>query len=113
MQKLDQRIKELQALINNPEFNEIIREKLTDVWHDTENEAYREMNERQKEYERRLNASLTPEEKKRMDNSHLWRFIDSHSEEEGCAICFIDQFTYWHCPQYCEPKVNSEKPKKV
>ncbi len=99
MNKLDQRIKELQTLINLPEFNEIIEEKLTENWRESRNEVYREHNQKREEYCKRLKASLTKEEKERMEKSHRWRFVND--EEEECMFCKIDLDDMWRCPQYC------------
>ena len=110
MKKLAQRIRELQALINNPEFNEIIEEKLMDVWHDTVNEESKQYSDSWKEYCRRLNASLSRAEKEKMDDSHMWRVINNEGESD-CPICHIDEFSFFQCPQYCEPK--NQKNEKV
>lgn len=102
MRKLDQRILELQAVIGNPDFDEIIREKLIDVWRDTRNDYDHEHTVWQNEYLKRLNAGLTKAEKTRMEESHRW--IMTNDVDEECGKCKLDMNWFYNWPQYCEPE---------
>lgn len=104
MTKLEQLTKELQALIDNPDLSKIIEDKMWFAWDDGKNQAYRQQREYQKEYNRRLNASLTKEEKERMEDSHGWGFRDGDETDEYCFRCGLDLFVWMECPQYCEPR---------
>ena len=107
MKKTDQLIKELQMLINNTELNEIIEEKMMDMWRDANSNATNTYILYQKDFNYRQRSGLTSEEIERMGKSHLWQ-----DDEYGTCIitnkdyneCSVDESTFSDCPQYCFPK---------
>lgn len=101
MKKIEQLIKELQMLINKPEMNKIIEEKMMDMWRDARNDATQEYIARQEVYEKNLIANLSEEERQRMAKSHHFTQTSDYGDEEKCYKCDMDTLDFERCPQYC------------
>jgi len=105
MNKREQLVKELQALIDKPEMNEIIEQKMGDAWFEGRNESSREWVEKQEVIFKRLKEGLPDEIKEAMVKSHIW--VDREYESE-CARCGIDDNDVYERPNYCLTKEERE-----
>lgn len=109
MKKIEQLIKELQALTGNSEMNKIIEEKLWDAWRDAHSECDKDWVARTDKQASNLKAH--PEVVAQMMKSHKWQTTDVYGNEpEQCYVCEMDDFEFDHNPQFCIPKeaVSSE-----
>ena len=102
MKKIEQIIKEIQLHIDNEEFNEMIAEKVWDVWRYTRNKESHEWVERQIAYTKNLKRYLSPEEKKKMEDSHVFQVTNDGYEHEECIRCGMDENRISDWPQYCD-----------
>jgi len=105
MNKREQLVKELQALIDKPEMNEIIEQKMGDAWFEGSSECTHEWVRRQEIFGKRQKEGLSEEERKRMDKSHIWQ--DGEYETE-CIKCGLGDNAMFECPQYCLTKEERE-----
>ncbi len=106
MEKTKQLIKELQVLIDKEEMNEIIKEKMMDMWRDAYSNATKEYVVRINDFNLRQKAGLSKEEEERMNESHFWDTPDENDcdQSQHCLDCGIDEREMFECPQFCKPK---------
>lgn len=107
MKILDQLTKELQALVEKPEMNEIIEQKMGDAFHEGRMEATAESYMRWKKAGERQIAGLLPEERKRLENGHVWG-DGAYEGDSECMRCGIDYNDMFEFPQFCDPREKKE-----
>jgi hypothetical protein len=105
MQKLEQFKKELKALVNNPDLDNVIDGKIDDVWRHTRNESDEKWLEREKRYCENLRAHLSSEEKQRMEKSHRWSWSDNPDRDSECIVCGLSEHGMYIKPQYCDKEL--------
>lgn len=88
-------------LVNNPELNNVIDEKLWDAWRHSRNEKDMEWVKRWENLADRQRKYLTPNELERMRQSHFWQTAEDETTEE-CMNCGLDYHAFYDFPQYCE-----------
>lgn len=106
MNKREQLVKELQALIDKPEMNDIIKKKLEDAWREGENESGTRWVERCNKIFARQKHHMSEEEKKHMDKTHFFYSGDENDPE--CNYCGISDHEMFDWPQYCLTKEEKE-----
>lgn len=93
-------IKELQMHINNPELDEVIKDKMTDVWRATLQESDSKWGKRWTEIAKSM-EKLSPEEKERMYESHKWIWSEMENDDK-CVKCHEALISYQLMPTYCK-----------
>jgi len=103
MDKTQLLIKELQMHVGKEELNSVIEEKMMDVWRVSRQEKEADYVRYSQEFNARQKASLTKEERERMEKSHHWQDTSEFGDTE-CSFCKIDERAMFNCPQYCIPR---------
>lgn len=105
MEKLEQIKLELKALVGNPDLNNVIDEKIDDVWRYTRDESDSKWIERERRYCENLKAQLSTEEKEKMEKSHRWSWSDNSDHDSECIVCHLNEHGMYTKPQYCNKVV--------
>ena len=109
MTKLEQLTKELQALIEKPDLNEIIERKMRDAFYEGQNEESTRWVARLNKISERLKDHMPEEEKERMNKTHFFYAGDDDNPE--CNFCGVSEHEMDIWPQYCLTKKEKEEGK--